>query len=192
MNLANKLTMSRLILAFVFMAFLFVEGLMFKIIAFLVFTIASLTDLFDGWIARKRNEITDLGKLLDPIADKVLVVAAFLSFVEMNLIWGWMVVIIIIREFLITGLRLLAMNRGIVLEAERAGKHKTVSQIVTIFFILIVLIVKEIGVKYGFWTASIENAVNYGIIVLMFITVTLTLTSGFSYLWKNRQIIRSL
>jgi phosphatidylglycerophosphate synthase len=119
-------------------------------------------------------------------------VAAFLAFVEMNLIWGWMVVVIIIREFLITGLRFLAMNRGIVLEAERAGKHKTVSQVVTIFFILIALIVKEIGVKYGFWTGSIENMVNYGIIVLMFITVTLTLTSGFSYLWKNRQIIRTL
>lgn len=192
MNLANKLTMSRLILAFVFMALLFVEGLMFKIIAFLVFSAASLTDLFDGWLARKRNEITDLGKLLDPIADKVLVVTAFLAFVEMNLIWGWMVVIIIIREFLITGLRFLAMNRGVVLEAERAGKHKTVSQIVTIFFILIVLILKDIGAKYSFWTASIENAANYGIIALMFITVTLTVTSGFSYLWKNRQIIRTL
>lgn len=192
MNIANKLTMLRLILAFVFMGFLFVEGLTFKIVALFVFGLASFTDLIDGWVARKRNEITDLGKLLDPIADKVLVVAAFLAFVEMNLIWGWMVVIIIIREFLITGLRFLAMNRGIVLGAELAGKHKTVSQIVTIFFILIVLIVKEAGTKYGFWTASVENIANNGIILLMFITVTLTVTSGFSYLWKNRQIIRTL
>jgi CDP-diacylglycerol--glycerol-3-phosphate 3-phosphatidyltransferase len=192
MNIANKLTMSRLVLAFVFMASLFVEGLVFKIIAFIVFSIASVTDLLDGWVARKRNEITDLGKLLDPIADKVLVLAAFLAFVELNLIWAWMVVIIIIREFLITGLRLLAVTRGIVLEAERAGKHKTVSQIVTIFFILIVLILKDVGARYNLWTASIENIVNYGIITLMFITLILTVSSGFSYLWRNRQIIRSL
>ncbi|MDD5618433.1 MAG: CDP-diacylglycerol--glycerol-3-phosphate 3-phosphatidyltransferase [Candidatus Omnitrophica bacterium] len=192
MNLANKLTMLRLVLAFVFMAFLFVQGFIFKIIAFLVFSLACLTDLLDGWVARKRNEITDLGKLLDPIADKVLVLAAFLAFVEMNLIWAWMVVIIIIREFLITGLRILAITKGKVLEAERAGKHKTVSQMVTIFFILIALILKDVGARYNFWTASIENMVNHGIIILMFITVTLTVTSGFSYLWKNRQIIRSL
>ncbi|MDD5291654.1 MAG: CDP-diacylglycerol--glycerol-3-phosphate 3-phosphatidyltransferase [Candidatus Omnitrophica bacterium] len=192
MNLSNKITMSRLILAFVFMGFLFVDGFIFKIIALVTFSIASLTDLLDGWLARKRNEITDLGKLLDPIADKVLVLAAFLAFVEMNLIWAWMVIIIIIREFLITGLRILAMTKGKVLEAEMAGKHKTVSQMVTVFFILIVLILKDVGARYNFWTASIENAVNYGITVLMFITVTLTVTSGFSYLWRNRQIVRTL
>ncbi|NQU19183.1 CDP-diacylglycerol--glycerol-3-phosphate 3-phosphatidyltransferase [bacterium] len=192
MNISNKLTVSRLILAFVFMAFLFIPGLLFKIIAFLVFCFASLTDFFDGWLARKRNEITDLGKLLDPIADKVLVLAAFLSFVEMHLIWAWMVVIIIIRELLITGLRILAITRGKVLEAGAAGKHKTVSQMLTIFFILIVLIVREIGVVQGFWTPKVENLVNCGIIILMFITIVLTVSSGFSYMWLNRKIIRSL
>ncbi|MFH1622117.1 MAG: CDP-diacylglycerol--glycerol-3-phosphate 3-phosphatidyltransferase [Candidatus Omnitrophota bacterium] len=192
MNISNKLTMSRLILAFVFMAFLFLPGLSSKIIAFVIFGIASLTDLFDGWLARRRNEITDLGKLLDPIADKVLVLAAFLSFVEMRLIWAWMVVIIIIRELLITGLRILAMTKGKVLEAGISGKHKTVSQMFTIFFILLVLIVKEIGVRQNFWTANIENITHCGIIVLMFITVVLTVSSGFSYLWVNRKIIRSL
>ena len=192
MNISNKLTVLRIILAFVFMAFLFTEGLIFKIIAFLIFCFASFTDFFDGWLARKRNEITDLGKLLDPIADKVLVLAAFLSFVEMHLIWAWMVVIIIIRELLITGLRILAITRGRVLEAGAAGKHKTVSQMLTIFFVLIVLIVREIGVQQDFWSANIENAVNCGIIVLMCITVALTVGSGFSYLWLNRKIIRSL
>ena len=192
MNISNKLTVSRLILAFVFMAFLFIPGLLFKIIAFLVFCFASLTDFFDGWLARKRNEITDLGKLLDPIADKVLVLAAFLSFVEMHLIWAWMVVIIIIRELLITGLRILAITKGKVLEAGAAGKHKTISQMLTIFFILIVLIVREIGVVQDFWTPKVENLVNCGIIILMFITIVLTVSSGFSYMWLNRKIIRSL
>ncbi|MBL7197266.1 MAG: CDP-diacylglycerol--glycerol-3-phosphate 3-phosphatidyltransferase [Candidatus Omnitrophica bacterium] len=192
MNISNRLTILRLLLAFVFMAFLFMPGLVSKIIAFLVFCFASFTDFFDGWLARRRNEITDLGKLLDPIADKVLVLAAFLSFVEMHLIWAWMVVIIIIRELLITGLRILAITKGKVLEAGISGKHKTVSQMLTIFFILIVLIVREIGVQQNFWTAGVENIVNCGIIILMFITVSLTVSSGFSYLWLNRKIIRSL
>ncbi|MFC1645733.1 CDP-diacylglycerol--glycerol-3-phosphate 3-phosphatidyltransferase [Candidatus Omnitrophota bacterium] len=192
MNLPNRLTVLRLLLVFVFMAFLFMPGLTNKIIAFLVFCIASFTDFLDGWLARKRNEITDLGKLLDPIADKVLVLAAFLSFVEMRLIWAWMVVIIIIRELLITGLRILAITRGKVLEAGVSGKHKTVSQMFTIFFILAVLVIREIGIQQNFWTANIENKVNYSIIVLMFITVGLTVSSGFYYMWVNRKIIRSL
>jgi CDP-diacylglycerol---glycerol-3-phosphate 3-phosphatidyltransferase len=192
MNIANKLTILRLFLAFVFMAFLVIPGIFFKTIAFLIFCFASFTDFFDGWVARKRNEVTDLGKLLDPIADKVLVLAAFLSFVEMRLIAAWMVVIIIIRELLITGLRILAMTKGKILEAGTSGKHKTVSQMLTIFFILLVLIVREIGVKRGFWTPKIDSIVNYGIVILMFITLALTVTSGFSYLWVNRRIIRSL
>ncbi len=192
MNISNRLTVLRLLLAFVFMAFLFMPGLSNKIIAFLIFSIASLTDLLDGWLARKRNEITDLGKLLDPIADKVLVLAAFLSFVELRLIWAWMVVIIIIRELLITGLRILAMTKGKILEAGLSGKHKTVSQMLTVFFILLVLIFREVGVRNNFWSANIENIVNYSITVLMFITVSLTVSSGFSYMWVNRKIIRSL
>jgi CDP-diacylglycerol--glycerol-3-phosphate 3-phosphatidyltransferase len=192
MNIANKLTVLRLVLAFVFMAFLFIPGFVYKIIAFILFSFASLTDLLDGWLARKRNEITDFGKLWDPIADKVLVLAAFLSFVEMRLIWAWMVVVIIIRELLITGLRILAINKGKVLAADIAGKHKTVSQVLTIFFILIVLIVRDIGIDKGFWSDIIENRINYTIIILMFITVTLTVSSGLYYMWKNRKIIKSL
>jgi CDP-diacylglycerol--glycerol-3-phosphate 3-phosphatidyltransferase len=192
MNISNRLTVLRLLLSFVFMAFLFMPGLLYKIIALLVFGFASLTDLLDGWLARKRNEITDLGKLLDPIADKVLVLAAFLSFVEMHLIWAWMVVVIIIRELLITGLRILAITRGKVLAAGLAGKHKTVSQMLTIFFILIVLVVREIGIEQAFWNNHIEKTVNQGIILLMFITVMLTVSSGFSYMWVNRKIIKSL
>ena len=96
------------------------------------------------------------------------------------------------RELLITGLRILAITRGKVLEADVYGKHKTVSQMFTILFILLALIVREIGIQHGFWTANIENRVNYGIIILMFITVSLTVSSGFYYMWVNRKIIRSL
>ena len=192
MNIANKLTVTRIILAFVFMEFLLIPGLACKVVALVIFCCASLTDVFDGWLARRRNEITDLGKLLDPIADKVLVLAAFLSFVEMNLIAAWMVVIIIVRELLITGLRIFAMTKGRVLEAAASGKHKTVSQMLTIFFILIVLMVREAGLERGFWTAKVENVANCSIMVLMIVTIGLTVSSGFSYLWLNRRIIRSL
>lgn len=192
MNIANKLTISRIIFAFVLMGFLLTPGFVCKVIALVIFCFASSTDLFDGWLARRRNEITDLGKLLDPIADKVLVLAAFLSFVEMNLVPAWMVVIILVRELLITGLRIFAMTKGRVLAAAAFGKHKTVSQMVTIFFILIVLIAREAGVERGFWSMNIENAANYSIMILMIITIGLTVSSGFSYLWFNRRIIRSL
>lgn len=192
MNLSNRLTMSRIVLAFVFMWFLLLPGLTNKIIAFIVFCFASFTDFLDGWVARRRNEISDLGKLLDPLADKVLVLSAFLSFVEMNIIAAWMVVIIIVRELLITGLRIVAVKKGKVLEAGTSGKHKTVSQIVTIIFILIVLIARELGTQQGFWTLRIETIANYSIMLLMMVTIGLTVSSGFSYLWSNRHIIRSL
>jgi len=192
MNLSNKLTVSRIVLAFVFMGFLLLPGLANKVIAFVIFCIASLTDLLDGWIARRRNEISDLGKLLDPVADKVLVLSAFMSFVEMNIIAAWMVVIIIVRELLITGLRIFAVKKGKVLEAGASGKHKTVSQMVTIIFILIVLIVRELGAQKGFWTMRIDTAAAVSILFLMMVTIGLTVSSGFSYLWGNRHIIRSL
>jgi len=192
MNIANKLTVLRLILAFIFMRVLLIPGFNYKILAFILFCIASLTDFFDGWLARKLNQITDLGKLLDPVADKVLVLAAFISFVEMQLIASWMVVVIIVRELLITGLRILAMTKGKVLEARMLGKHKTFSQMLTIFFILCALIVKEIGIARGFWNLRIDVAVGYGILVLMFVSLSLTVISGLSYLWHNRKIIKSL
>jgi len=192
MNIANKLTILRIILTFVFMGFLFVSGLAAKIVALCIFCFAGITDLLDGWLARKRNEMSDFGKLMDPVADKVLVLGAFLAFVELGLIAAWMVIIIIIRELLITGLRLFALRRNVVVEAGLSGKHKTVSQMGTIFVILIVLIVKELGIRQGFWTSTIENYTQYGILTCMGITVGLTVFSGFLYLWSNRKIIKSV
>jgi len=191
-NLSNKLTLSRLLLAFVFMTVLSVSGLVAKIIALLIFCFASLTDVLDGWFARKRGEITDLGRILDPVADKVLVLAAFLAFVGMRIVYPWMVVVIIIRELLITGLRIFALTKGRVVEAAVLGKHKTVSQMFTIFVILISLILKEIGPTYIFGKYRIVQIADVTIMVLMIITVGLTVSSGFLYLWSNRKIIKSL
>jgi len=189
MNLPNKLTVLRIILTFVFMLFLFSRGLIFKIIALVVFSIASATDFYDGYIARKRNLVTNFGKIMDPIADKLLVLGAFLAFVQLHIVSAWMVVLIISREMIITGLRLFAMTKGKILQAEKGGKHKTVSQIVAIFLILGYLIFKEIIMHFFIWTDNVEFWCRTGIFVTMLVTVALTLISGISYLWQNRNLI---
>ena len=174
------------------MEFIFLNGVIPKMCAFIIFLLACLTDFLDGWLARKRNEISDFGKIMDPVADKVLVLGALLSFVQLQLVPAWMVVLVIIREFLITGMRLFAIRKGVVLAAESAGKHKTVSQMVTIFFILIFLVIRESAVSFSFWDERFQEGFRSGILVLMSITVIFTLYSGWSYLWQNRKFIRSL
>jgi CDP-diacylglycerol--glycerol-3-phosphate 3-phosphatidyltransferase len=187
MNLPNKLTISRIALAFVFMFLVFSEGALMKLLALLAFLLASITDYLDGRIARARNEITDFGKFMDPVADKFLTIAAFLAFVEMGLVPAWMVVLIISRELLITGIRLFAASKGRVLASEAAGKHKTVSQVTAIVVILVFTVLRSAGRKvFDIWSPSMECWFRQVILALMVITVSLTLISGLSYLWRNR------
>lgn len=192
MNLPNKLTVSRIILTFLMMGFLFGHGFAAKLTAFFIFLLACVTDFLDGRIARKRHEISDFGKIMDPIADKVLILGALLAFVEMGLIPAWMVIVIIIREFSITGLRFFAIKKGTVLAAESAGKHKTISQMVTVFFILFFLVIHESVAYLSFWNQRLENGFKAGIFLLMTITVALTIVSGLSFIWQNRKLVRSL
>ncbi len=192
MNLANRLTILRIILTFVFMFFIFCQGFWFKLAALIVFTAAAISDYFDGMLAKKKNMATDFGKLMDPIADKILVLAAFSAFVQMQLIEAWMFVLIISREILITSLRLFALNKGRVLSAGRAGKHKTFSQMAVIFLILGFIVLKEAMLNFLTWNPAWEKFFRNGIFVLMFITVILTLSSGLSYLWENRKVITKL
>ena len=192
MNLANRLTMSRILLTFVFMFFLFCHGLWAKVASLVVFILAALSDLFDGMIAQRMNMVTDFGRLMDPIADKILVLAAFAAFVQLQLIDAWRFVIIVSREIMITSLRLFALNKGKVLSAARAGKHKTVLQMVVIFTILGFIVLKEIVLRYYTWNPGWEKAYRQGIFYLMIVTVGLTLYSGLSYLWENRKVITRL
>jgi len=189
MNIANKLTMSRIVLTFVFMFFLFAHGLLAKSLSLVVFIAAALSDFFDGLIAHRKNMVTDFGRLMDPIADKILVLAAFAAFVQMQLIDAWMFVIIVSREILITSLRLFALNKGKVLSAARAGKHKTVSQMAVILSILGFVVLKEVMLTYFTWNPDWEKIFRQGIYFLMLVTVGLTLYSGLAYLWENRKII---
>lgn len=190
MNLPNKLTVLRIILVVVFMFLLFSQGVMAKTLALVTFLAASLTDFLDGYIAKKNNMITDFGKLMDPIADKILILAAFLAFVEMELVPAWIVVIIIFREVTITGLRISALTKGKVIAADDGGKHKMVSQVFAVLAVLIFLIFREAETKFFglLWSDSAERVYKDAIFILMLVTTLLTLISGISYLIKNRGV----
>lgn len=191
MNLPNRLTLLRILLSFVLILFLLIPGLYAKWAALAVFSAAALTDLWDGRLARRQGLVTDFGVLMDPIADKVLVLSAFVAFVQLQVVAAWMVVLIATREFLVTGLRLFALGKGQVLPAEAAGKHKTVSQMVAISLTLVYLVVREAALS----GPVAEGWIRFGpaaIDALMLLTVLLTLTSGISFLWRHRRIILNL
>lgn len=192
MNLPNKITLSRIGLTFLFMIFLFSKGFTFKCLALATFIIAVFSDYLDGFLAQKYNITSDFGKLMDPIADKILTLSAFLAFVEMKLVPAWIVVIIIMRELVITGLRITALKNKEVLPAGMSGKHKTASQMISIFVILTFIIFKEAGVRvFGFWDASCEYWYKQTIFALMLITAVLTVISGVSYIIGNRKYLQN-
>src|SRR5579872_3156633 len=146
MNVPNKLTISRFVLTVAFLVVIFTEDLpAHETLALALFSIASLTDYFDGKIARRDKLITNFGILMDPLADKIMVCSAFITFVGLKLVPAWMVVIIVARELAITGLRLLAASKQVVLAAEGYGKHKTISQIVAIVSVLTLVSYPEWG-----------------------------------------------
>ncbi len=189
MNLPNKLTILRIVLTLGFILFLFLGGMTSKIIALVIFLLASLTDALDGFLAKRSNQVTDFGKIMDPVADKILVLSAFLAFVGLGLVPWWTVIVIILREIAVTALRGLALTRGKVISSDPSGKHKTVWQIFIIFVILLFLIFDEGGTRsFRFWSASIRDIYMDAIFILMCVTVLITLISGFSYFIKNKEV----
>src|SRR6266699_7039615 len=139
MNLPNKLTISRFILTVAFLVVMFSRVPFHETIALALFIAGGITDFLDGQIARRNKLITNFGILMDPLADKIMVCSAFIAFVGLTWIPAWMVVIIVARELAITGLRLLAASKNVVLAAEGYGKHKTISQIVAIISVLVLM-----------------------------------------------------
>ncbi len=187
MTFPNRLTLARLLLTILFVMAMEFSFAWNQTIALGVFLLAILTDCLDGLLARRWNLITNFGKLMDPIADKILSTSAFILLVAYGAIPAWVVIIIVGREFLITGLRLLASNKAIILPAEKMGKHKTVWQMATILFFLALLALPEWMPKFPWW----HIAWIYGGNFLITITVVLTLYSGFGYLQKNRSLLFS-
>ena len=184
MNLPNRLTVLRLLLMFPFVFALSVDFPGSKLMALVIFILGSMTDYADGYIARKFNLITDFGKLMDPLVDKIMTMAAFICLVALGTLPAWAVVIIVSREFLITGLRLIAAAQGKVLPAERLGKHKTVWQIVTILYCLLLI---TINPRSDLPLSTFLKLMGF---ILICFTVGLTLWSGISYFAKNWDLVR--
>lgn len=187
MTFPNRLTLARLLLTVLFVVTMEFSFAWNQTIALGVFLLAILTDYLDGLLARRWNLITNFGKLMDPIADKILSTAAFILLVAGGAIPAWMAIIIVGREFLITGLRLLASNKAIILPAEKMGKHKTVWQMATILFFLILLALPEWMPKPTWW----HVVWIYGGHFLIAIAAFFTLYSGVGYLCKNRALLLS-
>lgn len=178
MNLANKLTMLRIFLVPIFLIFIAARGIPYgKELATIIFILASLTDKLDGYIARSRNQITNFGKFMDPLADKLLVTAALVSLVELQIVHAWVAMIIIAREFAVSGLRTIAASEGKVIAASWWGKIKTVIQIVAIIAALL-------NLSYINPTLKILTDVTMGAAVII------TIISGVDYFVKNKESIR--
>lgn len=185
MNLPNKLTVLRVILIPLFMFFFLNCGVTGLYLSLVVFILATLTDYFDGQIARRTKCVTTFGKLMDPIADKLLVIGALISFLASDVIYinAWVLLIIIAREFIVTGVRLLAVGEGVVISASPWGKLKTVSQ----FILIIVVIINQITMMHR---NPLEGGFgNFLVMALVIITVIFTLVSGIDYIYKNRDLI---
>lgn len=193
MNLPNKLTLSRFGLTVAFLVVIFSGMPLYETIALALFVAAGISDFLDGQIARRRNLITNFGILMDPLADKIMVCSAFIAFVELGWFPAWMTVIIVARELAITGLRLLAASKNVVLAAEGYGKHKTISQIVAVIAIFVDKIIAknqwgEVGNLIFGWHIGNHTWVYWLAESFKWIAVVLTFVSGSLYLWKNRAL----
>ena len=175
MNLPNKLTVLRVIMVpfFVFFMLTDVGGSANKWIALVLFCVASLTDMLDGKIARARNLVTNFGKFMDPLADKLLVCSAMICLVEMKRLAAWIVIIIIAREFIISGFRLVASDNGVVIAASYWGKFKTTFQM-----LMIILLILDLGEAF----ALVET-------IVVWIALILTVVSLADYLLKNKGVL---
>ncbi|MBD9070710.1 MAG: CDP-diacylglycerol--glycerol-3-phosphate 3-phosphatidyltransferase [Ruminococcaceae bacterium] len=186
LNLPNKLTLIRMFLAPIYLALMLIEFPYHYIVALAVFSVASLTDMLDGKIARKNNLITVFGKLLDPLADKMLTTAALLAFMREGWCSIWIVMIVLTREFAVAGVRLIATAQGIVIPANYWGKAKTVSQMV---FTIVIMLLAELDATFDIFAnagwltlARVSN-------IMLWITAVLTVVSGITYFVDSKKLI---
>ena len=188
MNWANRITLSRLALTLVFVIALDSSWQYARTTALVIFLIAGLTDFIDGEIARRYGVITNFGKLMDPLVDKIMMAAAFISLVPLKAVPAWAATTVVARDFLVTGLRLMASAKGRILPAESLGKQKTSWQMITIIFFLALLSIAEL--RYASQTSTWWlRAWHEGGPVLVWITVALTIYSGLGLTWRNRELI---
>lgn len=188
MNLPNKLTVARMVLTGAFVGCFYLPWAHAMTAALLTFSVASITDYLDGKIARARNLVTNFGKLFDPLADKVLIAAAFVLLVERTEMRAWIAIAILAREFFVTGIRQIAVAQGKVLAAEKLGKHKMLWQIITVlYFLLRAASAETLFSPLRPWLEPSPTHDWIGFFIVGF-TTALTVISGLSYFWKNRQL----
>ncbi len=191
MNLPNTLTLSRLGLAFVLIPLLVFDVPFGKTAALILFVVGALTDYLDGRLARNVYGVTQFGSLMDPVTDKVMVCAAFITFVELQIVKAIVVVIIVAREFMVTGLRLLALNDGQVISAGKWGKHKTVWQLVSIILILLGLAIRDdlLRNKSAEMLASYNRLFTIGSHTISIAVAAITVLSGIMYLVEHKSLM---
>jgi CDP-diacylglycerol---glycerol-3-phosphate 3-phosphatidyltransferase len=193
MSIPNSLTILRMILTPVFVILLFAESSFLKQIALLVYIVAALTDYYDGWVARHYGYVSRWGKFLDPLADKILSLAALFSFVYLGLIDGWMVWIIVVRDVLITALRSYAEWHDKPIVTSRTAQAKTFGEFVVIYYILVLYVARNVPVINNDFKNTIDVLMNPQVLFGMLLLVTLsTIGTGIMYLFDNRKLISEL
>ena len=190
MNLPTQLTVLRIILTPVFLSLIFYNGFQYKLYAFIVYIIASLTDWYDGYYARKFGTVSKWGKFLDPLADKILVSSALVAFHILGYIRLWILIVILVRDFLITGLRSYALFKNQPVVTIYLAKVKTFIQMASVYVIFLILIFKQLAMRRGTQFAIINflERINF-IDKLMLLVVLLTLYTGIRYFFENRSHI---
>jgi CDP-diacylglycerol--glycerol-3-phosphate 3-phosphatidyltransferase len=193
MNLPNKLTLGRALVSPVLMALLLYDNVYSRYAALAVFLLASLSDLLDGYLARRNGQQTGFGKIMDPIADKLLISVALVAFVALKLSSVWMVMVIIVREFLIMGLRTVVAYRGHIMESSILAKLKTSSQMLAVLAVLVFICYRDTLAASGTYLSEYQLA-NYvsALEGLIFLAMLLTVVSGLDYLIKSRWLILGL
>ncbi|MBC8183321.1 CDP-diacylglycerol--glycerol-3-phosphate 3-phosphatidyltransferase [candidate division KSB1 bacterium] len=193
MNLANQLTVLRVVLTPIFLYFLFLDGITYKLISLVIFIIASLTDRYDGKLARKHGLVSKWGTFLDPLADKLLISSALFAFYYLGYVKLWMVLIIVIRDFLVTFLRLYAIHKHKPVVTRYLAKVKTTVQIVVVFVVFVFLLVDQYIIMQGIELAVITFLKNiYFIDIFMFVVMVLTAYTGIQYFIENRDHLYSI
>lgn len=193
MNLPNKLTIARIALSPVFMALILINDTRAKLASLIVFVVAALTDLGDGYFARRSGRITGFGKFMDPLADKILASTALISLVALGYVRGWMVIVIVGREFLITGVRSMAAYRGMLIVPSFWARIKTVLQMLTISVILLFVYLKAMLVPLGYEWAIFESQRTIFVFdVMMGITMVVTVVTGIDYVVKHAPLLKNV
>ncbi len=193
MILPNQLTILRIVLTPVFLYLFISDDLLMKQISLTVFLVAALSDWYDGWLARKFNYITEWGKFMDPLADKILTSSAFIGFVLVGLLEWWMVAIILVRDFIITFLRIYADRKGFVFTTSYYAQWKTLLQMVFLYYLLIIYVgsvTPELNSEFSkVFQALLNPELLYFIMLLIAI---ITVHSGLFYIYKNKEVIRKI